>query len=579
MLTLLLLFATADNYAFGPTGHRVVGRIAENHLTSQARRAVKQIMGSESLPEAATWPDEVRSDPKYDGTAPWHYVTIEDGETYKPSPKGDVIEAIQRFKVQLKDPSASQEDQVIAIRWLVHLVGDIHQPLHAGRGADLGGNKIETQWFGKKTNIHAVWDAGLIESTQLSYSELAEFIDTIPASKVRQWQHSTVLDWAQESIGYRDQAYELPEQNINGSYKYAYKNVPLVNQRLVQAGVRLADLLNSIFSEGAARAAMPLARAPAAATSKARSAQTAARAARKSTTVEKPSEDDVLALASLGGTLWTQQAEEYRALSISAYRQAQRMLDRALADKTWTALPETEPRSAEAEAALAARPPAIILDVDETVLDNSPYQARLITEGEKYNSLTWNRWVAARRAKAIPGAVKFIDYARQRRVAIFYVTNRDYRGDLDKNGNNTIEPDEKDQILEPYTIENLRAVGLLPQEGISDEDSLLLRHEREGWESDKIARRNLIAKDYRVLLLLGDSLGDFTTYHGGSYYKLDKHARRQELRKHQPRWGRSWIVIPNSTYGAWLPQTHQERFEVLDVWDGTLCRQAVGVTR
>lgn len=251
-LAAVLLFTAVSAYSFGPTGHRVVGRIAENHLTPEAKKALTAIMGAESLARAATWPDDIRSDPAYNSTSPWHFVTIEDGQKYEPTAealkKGDVIEAIGRFMLQLKDKSTSREDKILAIRWLVHLVGDVHQPLHVGRGPDRGGNSIDVVWFGEKTNLHSLWDEGLIVSTKLSYSELAEFIDTVPADQVRAWQNSTVNDWARESVEYRARVYEVPEPDFKGSYKYAYKNVPLVEQRLVQAGVRLAGVLNSIFA-------------------------------------------------------------------------------------------------------------------------------------------------------------------------------------------------------------------------------------------------------------------------------------------------------------------------------------------
>lgn len=238
--------------AFGPTGHRVIGRIAENHLTPRAKRAVSELLGSETLAQVSTWADEIRSDPAWDHSATWHYVTIEDDETYQTSsnnPRGDVIEAIERFTHVLRDANADREDKIVALRWLVHLVGDVHQPLHVGRGADRGGNRIGAKWFGEYMNMHAIWDEGLIESTNLSFSELAEFIDIESTKQIEAWQKSTIRDWAQESMNLRNQAYEVPEPSVRGSYKYAFKNMPLIKQRMLQAGVRLAGLLNNSFSD------------------------------------------------------------------------------------------------------------------------------------------------------------------------------------------------------------------------------------------------------------------------------------------------------------------------------------------
>ncbi len=125
----------------------------------------------------------------------------------------------------------------------------MHQPLHVGRGADRGGNLIEAKWFDEKTNVHTIWDDKIIDATKLSFSELAEFIHTKNKKQVADLQDSTVLDWVNESIRYREQVYTVPEPTTSGTYKYAHDNLPLVKLRLGQAGVRLAGLLNEIFAE------------------------------------------------------------------------------------------------------------------------------------------------------------------------------------------------------------------------------------------------------------------------------------------------------------------------------------------
>lgn len=240
-------------FGFGHTGHRVVGRIAELHLSHAAREGVKKILGAETLAEVSAWADDIRSDPKWRHSQTWHYVTIDDGQTYQTSKKnshGDVIEAINRFAKLLKDSQAPREDKAIALKWLVHLVGDIHQPLHVGRRADRGGNTIRVKWFGRDTNVHAVWDSKMIESTKLSFSEMAIFINNkITANQVKKWQHTTVESWARESMVYRAKAYMRPGPEASDSFKYSYENLPLVRQRLAQAGIRLAGMLDQIFSQ------------------------------------------------------------------------------------------------------------------------------------------------------------------------------------------------------------------------------------------------------------------------------------------------------------------------------------------
>lgn len=242
------LLSPGPAFAWGPTGHRVVGRIAERHLSEAAARGVAAILGSESLAQAATWPDEIRADPAWDKAKPWHYVSLDDGESYETaakSPDGDVVEAIGRFTKVLQDPRAEAEQKVEALRFLVHFVGDVHQPLHAGRRGDQGGNGIQVTWFNEATNLHAVWDEKIIESEKLSFSELAGFIDHPTASEIKAWQNSVVLDWVRESMDLRPRVYDLGDGKL--SYVYAYRNAPFVHRRLLQAGVRLAGILNSLF--------------------------------------------------------------------------------------------------------------------------------------------------------------------------------------------------------------------------------------------------------------------------------------------------------------------------------------------
>jgi len=245
---LLLILVPRTAFPWGPNGHRVVGRIAEHHLSPAAARGVAAILGSESLAQASTWPDEIRSDPAWNKAKPWHFVTIPDGATYESSaksPDGDVIEAIARFSKVVQDPQAEAENKVEALRFLVHFVGDLHQPLHVGRPGDQGGNLVKVTWFDAETNLHAVWDEKIIEAEKLSFSELAEFIDHPTETEIRTWQSGGVLDWVQESMDNRARVYAIGDGKLG--YLYAYQNGPLVKRRLLQAGIRLAGLLNGLF--------------------------------------------------------------------------------------------------------------------------------------------------------------------------------------------------------------------------------------------------------------------------------------------------------------------------------------------
>lgn len=219
----------------------------------------------------------------------------------------------------------------------------------------------------------------------------------------------------------------------------------------------------------------------------------------------------------LNAVAWMQTSAEYRGIAEQAYHQAAVSLREALADRSWTADPEQR-------GGYAGLPPAIILDVDETVLDNSPFQARLIQTGREYNAEQWAEWVREASAEPVPGALEFTRYAASEEVAVFYVTNRDSH-------------------LESATHANLIALGFPLSE---EEDRLLTRGEREDWGSNKATRRAFVGERYRILMLVGDDLNDFVPADGVLVEQRSALAER-----HAEFWGTRWIVIPNPAYGSW----------------------------
>jgi len=255
----------APVFAWGKTGHRVVAAIADTQLSGLARAHVREILGgAESLDEAATWPDEMRSAPGdfWQKTAtPWHYVTL-NGITYDHAPpEGDALQALDHFRSVLRDPTASLADKQLALRFVVHLVGDLHQPLHVGKCCDKGGNDVKVSWFGKPTNLHAVWDSSLVDEEQLSFTELAAKLGRhVSNQNVLDWWDLNPRDWIRESAEIRDTLYPSVSKPAKGkkrgrrravpelSYAYVYKFTPVMERRLSQAGVRLAAYLNDIFA-------------------------------------------------------------------------------------------------------------------------------------------------------------------------------------------------------------------------------------------------------------------------------------------------------------------------------------------
>lgn len=222
----------------------------------------------------------------------------------------------------------------------------------------------------------------------------------------------------------------------------------------------------------------------------------------------------------LNSTLWMQTAVEYSGSARQAYAAAEIMMQRALSDSSWTASLEQAETGSET---YRTKPPAVVLDVDETVLDNGPYQARLILDDEAYDSESWKSWVREAQADPVPGALSFTQTAVQKGVRVIYLTNRD-------------------ADVEDATRENLTALGFPVNDA---PDAVLTQGEKEGWAS-KTARREWVAERYRILLLVGDNFGDFT-----SDADTTLSARRQRSQELQEYWGTRWIVLPNPQYGSW----------------------------
>jgi hypothetical protein len=246
LLALLCFSITA--YCWGPTGHRATGWIANKYLSKKARLAIDRILKGQSLAMASTWMDEVRSDSTFDYMVDWHWVTIPFGQTYEQSeknPKGDIIQTIEQTILDLKSKKLSEQEQAQRIKMLIHLMGDLHQPLHVGGKNDKGGNDVKVMWFRTDSNLHRVWDSDMIDDTRLSYTELAESLDKPTEDEIRALQKTSVRDWAKESQGYEKQVYDIGNGKLG--YRYSYQYLPIVRKRLLQAGIRLAGVLNAIY--------------------------------------------------------------------------------------------------------------------------------------------------------------------------------------------------------------------------------------------------------------------------------------------------------------------------------------------
>lgn len=247
---LFLFVAHFAAFSWGQTGHRVVGQIAYDHLTNKAKKNIQAVLGTEQLGMVGNYMDFIRSDSTNDFMTPWHYCTIPDGKTYKEAgvpEEGDVVQAITRIMQELKTKNFSYDSELENLKYLVHLVADVHQPLHVGNGEDKGGNMVRVDYMWDKSfNLHRVWDAGMIDSQKLSYTEYCNWIDHASESQISQWQGEDLFVWLDEAVSYRKNIYDIPEDG-KLRYEYNYKNLSIVNERLLKAGIRLAGILNEIY--------------------------------------------------------------------------------------------------------------------------------------------------------------------------------------------------------------------------------------------------------------------------------------------------------------------------------------------
>lgn len=253
--TLLLagasLLLSNHAYAWGQTGHRVTGNIAEQYLSEQAKKHVAALFPNESLAEISTYADEMRSDPStfWKKTAgPWHYVSVPAGKNYHDvgaPEEGDAYTALEAFSKTLKNDKASSDEKRLALHFIVHIIGDLHQPLHAGNGTDRGGNDVKLKFFWQDSNLHRVWDSQMIDGKELSYTEWTSWLSAkISPAMAAEWNEPDPAVWITESTKLRDDLY--PESD-EIAYDYQHQHLPTVKRRLQQAGVRIAAYLNQLY--------------------------------------------------------------------------------------------------------------------------------------------------------------------------------------------------------------------------------------------------------------------------------------------------------------------------------------------
>ncbi|MCF8319358.1 MAG: S1/P1 nuclease [Sphingobacteriaceae bacterium] len=250
----LLLYLPSQSLAWGMLGHRVVGQIAETHLNPKTKLALKAILGNESLAMGSNWADFVKSDKSYDYLYNWHFVNFAAGLSsadinglLKADTAVNAFTKINFLVNELKKKNLPKAQKIMYIRLLVHIIGDVHQPMHTGRAEDKGGNDVKLTWFGKSSNLHSVWDTELVESQQLSYTEYTQAINFCSAKQKADWQQAPINAWITETYGMAQTIYSGVTLGDKLSYRYIYDNLNTVNTQLLKGGIRLAGVLNQIF--------------------------------------------------------------------------------------------------------------------------------------------------------------------------------------------------------------------------------------------------------------------------------------------------------------------------------------------
>lgn len=253
---LCISFAYTPIYAFGKNGHRIIAQIAEQNLSRKSYREIKKLLNSYPMAYSSDWADQIRSDTTgtWEHTYVWHYINIPSDldrqkfqEAIKTVKQENVYSAILKMEAILRNKKAAKEDRRTALHFIIHLVGDMHQPMHVGREDDLGGNRIHVKWFRKNRNMHAIWDSNLIDFEQYSYTEYASILGNVAKPQQKQIREGNLSDWLFETYQITNEIYSSVQRDDELSYDYPYKYKHIAELQLQRAGIRLALILNNCF--------------------------------------------------------------------------------------------------------------------------------------------------------------------------------------------------------------------------------------------------------------------------------------------------------------------------------------------
>lgn len=250
--SVLALTVVQSSWGWGQKGHDTTAAIAERHLTATAKATIDSLLNGYSIVYWSNWLDNASHTPKYSYSKTWHYKNIDADQSYETAilhSKGDIVTALKRCVAIIKSKKESNEEKVLALKMLVHLLGDLHQPMHLGHASDLGGNTIKVKFFNRETNLHSVWDSSLPEAAhKWSYTEWTDQIDRLSSMhEIRKLQEGDFDTWAKETYEICGIIYDKTPKGTKVSYDYIAEWTPTIEKQFLKGGLRLADVLNQLY--------------------------------------------------------------------------------------------------------------------------------------------------------------------------------------------------------------------------------------------------------------------------------------------------------------------------------------------
>ena len=252
LIIVVALLSYLPSFGWGQKGHDVVAYIAECNLTPEVYQKVVKKLGDHSLVYYANWLDNASYSDQYRYTKTWHYANVDEGYTYDTMPKnekGDVVTAINGIVAEIKSGKLSAEQESVRLRMLIHLVGDIHCPMHAGHLSDRGGNGVMVKFFNKDTKLHSLWDTALVEAAhKWSYTEWEQQLNRYCTTERKaELSRGTATDWLNESHAIATEIYKATPEKSKVSYDYIAYYAPVIEKQLLSGGLRLARILNELY--------------------------------------------------------------------------------------------------------------------------------------------------------------------------------------------------------------------------------------------------------------------------------------------------------------------------------------------